>query len=66
MTPEQKDARKPLLTQRIKLQHQLDEINAAMSCNHCMDRNWYERQAKSLSAKIDLINDELRAVSGFA
>ena len=66
MTPEQKEARKPLLAQRIKLQHRLDEINAAMRCKHCMDRNWCERQAKSLSAKIDLINDELRAVSGFA
>jgi hypothetical protein len=66
MTPEQKDARKPLLTQRIKLQHQLDEIYAALRCKHCMDRAWYERQVTTLSAKIELINDELRAVSGHA
>lgn len=66
MTPEQKDARKPLLTQRIKLQHQLVVFNAAMRCKHCMDRDWCERQAKAISAKIDLINDELRAVSGHA
>jgi hypothetical protein len=64
MTPEQKEARRPLLAKRLNLQHQLDEVNAAMRCKHYMDRVWCEKQAKVLSAKIDLINDELRVVSG--
>ena len=64
MTPEQKEARRPLLTQRIKLQHQLDELNAAMRCKHCIDRGWCDRQVKAISGKIDLINDELRLTGG--
>lgn len=64
MTGEQKEARKPILARRLKLKQQLEEVQSALSCNHCMDREWRERQVKSLSAKIDLINEELSLIGG--